>query len=361
MTPHLTSQQVAEWRAGVSSPEELLRLDDHLAECADCRAFATEPNADANKAALRHLQAEFSSPHLSEAQLDDYAARRPLPADVMTHIDGCADCRADAEDLRKFVAEVRPEKPAAAAAPGRRTQPVWLRPIAAVFAIAALGTAAWFTIGRQHAESAGAPAAVETASNIPPQFRDEIKTAVDSGSLRIPDAVTAMSAGPIQLRSTDVKPPAFRLAGPLSTAVLEDTPLFRWTAIPGATYTISVYDDQFHAVASSGPLNTTEWRPEKPLARGAVYRWEVHAALGKRVESAPAPTEPEAKFLLLDEAAAKRLTDARAAMPDAPLALGILYANAGVLEEAKSELTKAANSGDPQQQRNAARLLAGLH
>jgi len=369
MNGHLTSQQVTDWRSGVTDAEELLRLDDHLAECPACRALV----AKGTLFAVRGLRDEFSSGHLAEGQLDDYAQSRPLPADVMQHLDLCESCRDDANDLRKF-AETTPAPKAAKATrtmpiPIRSGAPVWLRSLAAAVAVAALGLAVRFAIEKrsdqptQPEASSANSAPAEVAFNIPEQYRDEVKAAMDSGNIRIPPAIGGLATGPVQLRSTgssEAKSSPLHVISPTGTGVVEDQPVFRWTPVEGATYTISVYDDQFHAMESAKYLKEAEWHPDKPLRRGAVYRWEVRAVRGKQVDIAPAPTEAEARFMVLGVAAAKRLTDAQAAMPNAPLALGILYANSGALDDAKRELAQAAAGNDEKQKALAAQLLAKL-
>jgi hypothetical protein len=351
MTGHLTSQQVSAYRSRVSEPEELLRLDDHLAECAECRSLLDQANKD-GATAVRALRIDFSSPHLTEGQLDDYAARRPMPSDPVQHLDLCPACRADAEDLRRHAGEKTQ-------LPARSIKPVWVRPLAAGIAVATLGIAAWLTI-RSHAPVASAPS-VASASRIPPQYQAEVQTAIDAGVLHIPASITGMTGGPIQMRSeTKVAPRSvFHLVSPTATAVIDDTPIFRWTPLEGATYSISVYDDHFNQIASANSLDVTEWHPDKPFPRGAVYLWEVRAVRGAHTERAPAATEPEARFAVLSATDAQRLAAARVAMADQPLPLGIVYADAGAIADAKAELQQAALSSDARQ-KSAAEKLLGL-
>jgi hypothetical protein len=331
MTGHLTSQQVTAWRSGVASPEEILRLDDHLAECPECRALVASQSDNDAGLALRTLQAEFSAPHLTEAQLDDYAAHRPVSADVIQHLDRCPECRADADNLRQFA--TRPNT-----VPSR--PPIYMAAAAAI-AVTAVGVAAWLATTQRQATPTN-PTPVAVAANIPSQYQAEVQAAIDSETLHIPAAISGMSTGPIQLRSdAQLKPSAFRLISPQATAVIEDRPTFRWTPIEGTTYIVSVYDDQFRPVATSPSLQTAEWHPEKPFARGATYLWEVQAAKGAHTYRAPAPTEPEARFVVLNAVDANRLTQARAAMPQDPLAVGILEADVGALEDARRDLTAA--------------------
>ena len=357
MTGHLTSQQVIAYRAGVSEPDELLRADDHLAVCDECRSLLAAQAADDTAPAIRLLQADFSSPHLTESQLDAYAARRPIPADLLQHLDLCPECRADADDLRQFVES----------APSPNVTPVRARPLTAFPAIAALvvaalGIAAWFAIHSHTTPTPQTKAPMQAQSAIPPQYQAEVQSAIESGTLHIPASITGMTGAPIQLRSETKAsaPSAFRLISPTATAVIDDTPVFRWTPLAGATYTITVYDDHFNAVASAASLHVAEWHPDKPLPRGGAYLWEVRAVRGAHIERAPAATEPEARFAVLSTADAQRLATARAAMPHAPLALGILYADAGALDDAKSQLEQAAVTADPKQKSTSEKLLSRL-
>jgi Putative zinc-finger len=351
MTAHLTSQQVTAYRSGVSPPEELLRLDDHLAACEDCRSLLAQAGEGVGTA-IRMLRLDLSSAHLTEGQLDDYAARRPMAADLVQHLDLCPDCRADAEDLREFAGTAPVDQ--------SEIKPIWVRALAAAMAVTALGVAAWLAI-RSH--SPAVPSSpVQTASKVPAQYQAEIQTAIDSGVLHIPASIAGMTGGPIQLRSETKAsaPSAFHLISPTATAVIDDTPIFRWTALEGATYSISVYDDHFNQVAAAAGLQTTEWHPDKPFPRAAAYLWEVRAVRGAHTERAPAGTQPEARFAVLSGADAQRLAEARTAMPDDPLALGILYADAGAIADARTALEQAASSNDAQQKSAAEKLLGQL-
>ncbi len=334
MTGHLTSQQVTAYRSAVSEPEELLRLDDHLAECGECRSLLGHADEHAGTA-VRMLRIDFSSAHLTEAQLDDYAARRPMPSDLVQHLDICPQCRADADDLRQLVVE-----------PAPRVARTPTRSFAIAAAIATLALGGWLAT-RQHSAIVPVPPA-ETASKIPPQYPAEVQTAIDSGVLHIPASITVMTGATIQLRSEtqSARPSAFQLLSPIATAVIDDTPIFRWTPLEGAIYTISVYDDHFNEIASATGLHVTEWHPDKPFPRGAAYLWEVRAVRGAHMQRAPAATEPEARFAILSAAEAGRLGTAREAMTNEPLAMGILYADAGALTEAKTEFEQALSTKD---------------
>jgi hypothetical protein len=293
----------------------------------------------------------------------------------MRHIDRCEECRVDAEDLRRHADSTRETGPEAGAElPGAdasnnavtgRKMRFPLRSIAAALAVAALGLSVWLALNRRRAaieetKSVAGEARREFAFELPAPYREEIHAAMNSGSLRIPESIAAMAARPIQLRSAGTVPTSFHVVSPLATAVVEDAPVFRWTALDGATFSVSVYDDQFRLVTKSRPLKSLEWSPDKPLVRKTVYRWEVKAVRGGHTQSAPAPTEPEAKFFVLSVTDARRLGAAHAAMPDDPLAMGILYANSGVLDLARRELSAAALASDPARISLAERFLGQL-
>ncbi|HWS90106.1 MAG TPA: hypothetical protein VN282_24265 [Pyrinomonadaceae bacterium] len=130
----------------------------------------------------------------------------------------------------------------------------------------------------------------------------------------------------------------FEIIGPTRAVIESDRPLFRWGALRGATsYAVAVFDRRLNMVARSGPLAATEWTPPSQLPRGEVYLWQVTAVLdGKEVVS-PGASAPEAKFAVVGQAESEALRHARLSLPGRHLTLGVLYARAGLLEQAESE------------------------
>jgi hypothetical protein len=132
----------------------------------------------------------------------------------------------------------------------------------------------------------------------------------------------------------------FAVLGPVGEVVNDPEPLFRWQPLAGAkSYSVSVYDTGLAGVAKSPPLRDTQWKATKPLRRDRVFQWQVTATMrdGKRIIS-PDSSEPVAKFRVLGEAESNNLKEFQKAHPDAHLVLGILNAQAGVLEVSKREL-----------------------
>jgi hypothetical protein len=116
-------------------------------------------------------------------------------------------------------------------------------------------------------------------------------------------------------------------------------PTFRWSRLEGTSaYVVEVYDDKFNLVVASPQLTNNSWSVPRSVARGKVYSWQVKAIKEGQEITSPRPPAPQAKFRILDQAKANELMKARRAYPSSHLALGLLYAEAGLLDEAEREL-----------------------
>jgi hypothetical protein len=129
------------------------------------------------------------------------------------------------------------------------------------------------------------------------------------------------------------------LLQPVGTVVESDRPTFSWGQLNGASgYTVSVFDAQLNEVERSRMLTKTVWNPSRRLQRGATYRWQVIAVKDGREIVLPLPTAPEAKFKVLEQQQAQALARERQRYANSHLALGLLYAQRGLLDEAETEL-----------------------
>lgn len=305
MERHLTDLELASFRDGTANALDLLRMDEHVIGCGECRSRILALREPCQ--AIRAIATDFAEHHLTDGEFVDYASQRPLPADVMRHLDWCAQCRFDAADLRRFSAQ----------------PPTSLRAILAMAAAVILVSGLSFWVAKNR----------PIASPLP-----------EIAELRVPEAVRSMP-GPLHLRSgLHDKAGSFHTLSPVGTAIIGDQPQLVWTqAAPGATYTVHIYDDQFHEIQHSEPLNSLSWAAPA-LPRGASYRWEVMAESAGRKWTAPAPPDPEARFLVVTAAEAQKVEAARATDGRNPLTLGVIYANAGALEEARKAFEAAPNS-----------------
>ncbi len=137
----------------------------------------------------------------------------------------------------------------------------------------------------------------------------------------------------------------FTLLNPVGTVVRSDRPTFRWQPLAGALhYTIAVFDKDFNEVATSEPLTATEWTPAQPLKRGVVYTWQVTALKDGKEITVPSTPAPEARFRVLEQSAFESLERAQSQHPTSHLTLGILYAQAGLLDDAEREFEALVNA-----------------
>ena len=75
-----------------------------------------------------------------------------------------------------------------------------------------------------------------------------------------------------------------------------------------------------------------------------VYSWQVSASKDGQEVSSPAPPAPEAKFKVLEQTQADELARVRQQVADSHLTLGLVYARAGLLDDAERELQALAEA-----------------
>lgn len=166
-----------------------------------------------------------------------------------------------------------------------------------------------------------------------------IKAVLKAQKLEKPRILTDLSGKPGMLMGGAAEIAEIELLSPAATVVQEDRPTLRWRALDGAaSYTVAVFDEDFNPVVKSEPLSTTEWQVTRALRRAATYLWQVTALVKGRQVTSPKQPAPDAKFKVLDGSMLAQLNEAKRIHADSHLALGILYAQAGLLEEAEREL-----------------------
>jgi Putative zinc-finger len=172
-----------------------------------------------------------------------------------------------------------------------------------------------------------------------PAMQRMLSVALRSQRLEKPHAIDGLiHRSSIQLDASG-ESSAAALERPVGTVVESERPTFIWRPLKGASgYTVSVFNAQLNEVARSENLTTTAWTTPHMLQRGAIYRWQVIAVKDGREVVLPAPTEPEAKFKVLEQHRALELERARRRYANSHLALGLLYAQRGLLDEAETEL-----------------------
>lgn len=194
--------------------------------------------------------------------------------------------------------------------------------------------------GRQIAlDNRGRLTGIET---VPTAEREIIRKALQTNQLEMPASLADLKRRDGTLlgapgSSGDVNQ-SFAAIGPAGTIVQTERPHFRWQALQGAeNYTVKIYDTDFNLVDASTKLTTTDWTPQKSLAPGRVYQWQVTATKDGSEIVSPAPPAPEARFKVLESAQRERLTRALRAARNSHLARGVIYTKAGLLDEAERE------------------------
>lgn len=184
---------------------------------------------------------------------------------------------------------------------------------------------------------------LEGLEGAPPDVRLAVSRALRARRVEPPSALGGLAEGEGgTLMGGGNTGASFAPRSPVGKVVRETRPAFSWSPRAGAqSYTVAVVDAKFRPVTQSQTLDQTSWTPTAPLARGAVYSWQVTATLedGTKV-TAPAAPAPQARFRVLDAEAHDRLTRLEKAAPNSRLARGVAYAQAGLLDEAEAELRR---------------------
>jgi hypothetical protein len=193
---------------------------------------------------------------------------------------------------------------------------------------------------------------------VPSQYRDLVKSALASGQVSVA-LVPAAKEGRVGTTLGGGEHEKFNVVAPVRSAVESDRPVLKWQALQSATgYVVFIKDTATGEEMESEQIAKTNWTPTKPLARGHVYNWMVEAEKDGRRVRAPSLDKPYASFKVVDDRQAAELREAKQKWAGSHLLLGVLYAKAGVKDEAAKEFEalQAENPGSPL----AKKLLGGV-
>jgi hypothetical protein len=177
---------------------------------------------------------------------------------------------------------------------------------------------------------------VSGLAHLSPGDREMVERALTTQTIERSPLLTKLTRPKGTSRGSAKQGEGFSVIEPVGAVTMSNRPTFRWSPLDGGTsYTVEIYDEQLRQVAVSEPVAGHSWTVKQPLKRGRIYAWLVKSSKNGRVEVSP-PAE-EARFRILDQARLDELTAARRAYGSSHLALGLLYAQAGVLDEAERE------------------------
>jgi hypothetical protein len=334
----MSAQEIEQYRLRQLDAGALLAVDDHLAQCAACRALVSPPAS-----VVQGVKQAIPSTHLDDAQLEAYAEGRLSDSHpAREHLKACARCCEEAEDLRAFALQRR----------AKRARDSWRGriPLAGLAAVACVLAVILFLqikprAGAQRSARAIAPS---TAAALPADLAQLKREALASGFVAPPPAIAALSGQRGALLGPGVEGP-LKLESPIATAVVTLRPEFRWAPVEAAGwYEVSVFDANFEPVVSSGKLHESHWTPARDLPAGKEFLWQLEVSVNSRRNSAPKPPEPEARFATLAAADAARLADFAARYGADHILMGALYARAGALLDARREWRAAISDGHPE-------------
>ncbi len=332
MDAHLTESEIRGYTGHTLTPEQILRVHDHLEHCTACAA-SLRPDASVEALPLLFREAANTGCDVTEDELVQLVAgtlSRAREGIVTQHLQHCTVCSSAVEDLRRFRNET-----------GRRRYrwPVW--GLAAAAGIAGIVLA----LPRHNVEHApvyvaslrdGSGIIGLTADgrldglNAPPADQALVRQALQSGAITLPGSETAATV----LRGEAPVEAQFRPLYPMGR-VLSDRPEFRWSELAGANaYEVRVFDERFEERARSGKLTSNTWVPDKPLGRGTQLAWQVTAYRGRKRITEPGPSQPEARFEIAGDAVARRIEQAG----PSHLLRAILCAQERMPREARAEL-----------------------
>lgn len=389
MSEHLSNRMLKSYRQGAIPVAELPKADEHLAACAECRRKLGEAAALGSLAGFFQGHAE----HLSYEETVAFIQGEPTSEgreQVASHVASCERCRFEVEDLRAFAGQF-------AAYPATRLAPAqprsfWQRMLAATgFAalrdqltgstalgwqlagatvavlIAVLAVAFLLrrepqappiakggfpsptvitTVRPQPVPSPSSPDQVTPAplpvtTPIAPELPPQVMLALRNERLELPSVIGELAGKGGNLMGEPQAGASFALIGPAATIVNTARPTLRWQPLAGATgYSVKVFNADYDQVASAAMITATQWTLDKPLARGRSYSWQVTAHKEGKEIIVPTPPAPAVKFRVLEKAKADELAQARRSYGNNPLVLGVLYAQAGLLEEAEREFNE---------------------
>jgi hypothetical protein len=174
--------------------------------------------------------------------------------------------------------------------------------------------------------------------SLPPATQRAVRDALINKKVNRPSPGNDLSGQNITLLDTAAEGVPFALIGPTGIIVQSAQPTLRWRPLKGATgYVAAIFDENFKRVATSEQLSAAEWTPPRALARGRIYSWQVTAFKNGQEIVSPVPPAPEARFKVLEAAQAEEIERARKLAQGSHLTLGVIYARAGLFNEAEKE------------------------
>lgn len=341
MTEHISTILIERYRQRQMEPLELLALDQHTSDCAQCRQqlrAALSLNSSASLLQANVPSWQMDDEHLSKEQLSFFVSGKLDAIDLElaeSHLEFCDGCKSEITELQ--ARQVQPAPSLVDKLANWFQNNVLVIPVAFRFAgamallalliwAAALGFKLWTKSPEKIQMVAGTtPSPAPTEDNIlpnPPQQKpafefalkdsgrpvtfsadgtltgfeslaaneqQSIKDALIAGRVRVSPTLSELKSGSGNLMGGPNNDPAqawaaaskTTLRAPFAEVVAEDKPAFRWGALADAqSYVVTINEPSanYREIAVSPKLNSTSWTAPS-LPRGRLYNWQVTATL----------------------------------------------------------------------------------
>jgi anti-sigma factor RsiW len=343
---HVTSEQIAQYVDGILRREELQWVKDHLTSCERCALAVDELRAFKDQVApeLNRKYHPASSPASTEREWLSWVASLPanlmrspslafgLPATVLLLVvAGWLTWQAGQKRDTKPESAVTRGSPPPITSTSPPSVPSTV-PSGAPPVVARLNDGQYQIVLDGEGQLSG-------VDRLPVGYQRMLKDALTGQRLEKSPLLAGLNRPGSSLMSGDPQGNQFVVTEPVGKVILSDRPTFRWSSLEGATgYIVEVFDEKFKLVVASSRFMDHSWSPLKPLKRGRIYSWQVKALKEGQEFKSPRPPAPEAKFRILDQAEADELAQAQRDYASSHLTLGLLYAQAGLLDDAEQEL-----------------------
>jgi anti-sigma factor RsiW len=347
---HPAVERVAAYVDGLLAGEELRVFTDHLTNCAECLLAADDLRAFRDRVAPELDREYRPAPARTEHESLRRRLSRFLPAGlpkapalafgsaaVLLLLTATLWLVWRGSEKRKTESELAqatspPAVPAPAATAATPTPSPTATPGEASSAppVAQLNDGG----GRVTLDAEGQ---LSGADQLPPAYQRMVKESLAGRHLERSSLLAGLNRPESPLMAGDPQGNPFAVLGPVGKVLESDRPNFSWAPLAGATgYTVEVYDEAHNPVATSPQLAGNAWTSQ-PLKRGGVYTWQVKAVKDGQEFRSPRPPAAEARFRILDASGVSELRQARRSYGSSHLLLGLLYARAGLLDEAERE------------------------
>lgn len=383
MAKHLSQLELEEFCSRAGELEPMVEAADHLSFCPACRALFLKEFRRVR--ATLGTKLNFEAAEWLKAEHLGYEDKRRYADGLMDdddkemaaeHVALCSSCDVG---LKGFVFDRRENdrelslrysadeiQTRISRLPSRRVGGLWGPVRAAALVLLACGLTGWFgwmllrgersETGTMGSPSPAGPVVLLALKDSGRQIvlddqgslrgleglgqseLEAVKDALLAEDIPIAPAISELAGKGGTLRGTRIA--AFELIGPRNEVVTDPQPVFRWEALPDVTsYQVLVVDSRRRKVLVSPrlPSHITEWRPATGLQRGERYSWSVHARLPGRELISPSPSDAEVRFKIVDAAVIEEMTRLRGPT-DSHLVRGVLFARAGLVSEAQTEL-----------------------